>query len=110
VTAGGELVLTSSSVPALLAAEPERARLRFLQFFASNIRNAHTRYAYARAAADFLAWCEQQGVRTLAGVQPLHVAAWLRGRRRPRRCRRSSSGSPRSGSCSTGWSSVRWSR
>src|SRR3546814_7430950 len=33
--------------------------------------------AYARAAGDFLAWCEARGVASLAGVQPLHVAAWV---------------------------------
>jgi site-specific recombinase XerD len=43
----------------------------------STIRNPHTRRAYARAAGDFLAWCEARGVASLAGVQPLHVAAWI---------------------------------
>jgi hypothetical protein len=33
----------------------DRARLRFLEFFAARIRNPHTRRAYARAAAEFLA-------------------------------------------------------
>src|SRR3546814_19104615 len=41
------------------------------------IRNPHTRRAYARAAGDFLAWCEARGVASLAQVQPLHVAAWV---------------------------------
>jgi len=27
--------------------------------------------------ADFLAWCEEHGGRTIAEVQPLHVAAWI---------------------------------
>src|SRR3546814_9471121 len=64
-------------LPALIAAADERARLRFLEFFAVTIRNPHTRRAYARAAGDFLAWCEARGVASLAGVQPLHVAAWV---------------------------------
>src|SRR3546814_7679253 len=64
-------------LPALIAAADERARLRFLEFFAVTIRNPHTRRASARAAGDFLAWCEARGVASLAGVQPIHVAAWV---------------------------------
>src|SRR5690606_25381373 len=65
------------ALPVLVAAADERARLRFLEFFAVTIRNPHTRRAYMRAAGDFLAWCEARGVVSLAGVQPLHVAAWI---------------------------------
>jgi hypothetical protein len=54
---------------------PARAELRFLEFFAANIRNPHTGRAYSRAAADFVAWCEGVGVQSIAAVQPLHVAA-----------------------------------
>ena len=67
----------TDALPALVAAAGERAGLRFLEFFASNIRNTLTRRAYARAAADFLSWCEAAGVGSLAAVQPLHVAAWI---------------------------------
>ena len=66
-----------SAIPALVAAAGERARRRFLEFFAANIRNPHTRRAYGRAVAEFLAWCERAGVPSLAAVQPLHVAAWI---------------------------------
>ena len=62
---------------AIIAASGESAGLRFLEFFASNIRNTQTRLAYSRAVGKFLAWCEAQGVRSLAGVQPLHVATWI---------------------------------
>ncbi|WP_245621287.1 tyrosine-type recombinase/integrase [Paraburkholderia ferrariae] len=55
----------------------DRAGIRFLEFFASAIRNPHTRRAYARAAGDFLAWCGQAGVASITAVQPLHVAAWI---------------------------------
>ncbi len=51
--------------------------MRFLEFFAANIRNPHTRRAYGRAVAEFLAWCDDQGVPSIAGVQPLHVGAWI---------------------------------
>ena len=51
----------SPSVPALVTAAGDRAGVRFLEFFASAIRNPHTRRAYARAAGDFLAWCAGAG-------------------------------------------------
>jgi hypothetical protein len=49
-------------VPALVAAGGERASMRFLEFFAVNIRNPYTRRAYARAADEFLGWCADIGV------------------------------------------------
>lgn len=56
-------------VPALVAAAGEDAALRFLEFFAANIRNPHTRRAYWRAASDFLAWCDAvAGVRELVAI------------------------------------------
>jgi site-specific recombinase XerC len=65
------------SLPALVASAGERAGIRFLEFFASAIRNPHTRRAYARAAGEFLAWCAGAGVTSITAVQPLHVAAWI---------------------------------
>ncbi|MGF6988757.1 site-specific recombinase XerD [Paraburkholderia atlantica] len=65
------------AMPALVAAAGERASVRFLEFFASAIRNPHTRRAYVRAAADFLAWCAGAGVPSITAVQPLHVAGWI---------------------------------
>jgi hypothetical protein len=41
-------------VPALIAVAGERASRRFLEFFATNIRNPHTRRAYSRVVADFM--------------------------------------------------------
>ncbi len=72
-----QFVRAGISLPALVAASGERAGVRFLEFFAAQIRNPHTRRAYARAAAEFLAWCESRGVSSLPQVQPLHVAAWI---------------------------------
>lgn len=66
-----------TSTPVLVAAAGDRASIRFLEFFASAIRNPHTRRAYARAAGDFLAWCAGAGVTSITAVQPLHVAAWI---------------------------------
>jgi site-specific recombinase XerD len=64
-------------LPALVSAAGDHARIRFMEFFAANIRNPHTRRAYVRAVTDFLAWCEDHGLRSIAQVQPLHVAGWI---------------------------------
>jgi len=66
-----------SSFPALVTAAGDQASTRFLEFFAGTIRNAHTRRAYARAVGSFLTWCEDNGVLSIAAVQPLHVALWI---------------------------------
>ena len=39
-------ITAGNRVPALIAAAGDRAALRFLEFFAANIRNPHTRRAY----------------------------------------------------------------
>jgi site-specific recombinase XerD len=64
-------------LPVLISVSGEQARLRFLEFFASAVRNLHTRRAYARAAGEFLAWCAGAGVTSIKAVQPLHVASWI---------------------------------
>jgi hypothetical protein len=58
--------INSPVLPALVAAAGDRASMRFLEFFAANIRNPHTRRAYARAAEEFLAWCADAGVPSIA--------------------------------------------
>jgi len=70
-------VSASSALPALVAAAGERASIRFLEFFAANIRNPHTRRAYYRAAEEFLAWCTSVGLSSIVAVEPVHVAAWI---------------------------------
>ena len=69
--------LDGQGLPVLIASAGERAGIRFLEFFASAIRNPHTRRAYGRAVADFLAWCADHGVASITAVQPLHVASWV---------------------------------
>lgn len=69
--------LSPVACPALIAAAGERAQLRFLEFFASTIRNPHTRRAYVRAAGEFLDWCAAVGATSITEVRPLHVAAWI---------------------------------
>jgi site-specific recombinase XerD len=68
---------TRSIVPVLIAVAGDRASLRFLEFFAANIRNPHTRRAYGRAVAEFLTWCDDNQVSSITAVQPLHVSAWI---------------------------------
>jgi len=74
--------LASPTLPAVVEATGDRARLRFLEFFASAIRNPHTRRAYFRAAVAFLDWCAAAGVPSLIAVQSLHVATWIEGQTR----------------------------
>jgi site-specific recombinase XerD len=69
--------INSPILPALVAAAGERASMRFLEFFAANIRNLHTRRAYYRAAEEFMAWCAAAAVPSIAAVQPVHVATWI---------------------------------
>ena len=71
------VALRTNQLPALVAVTGDRAQRRFLEFFTANIRNPHTRRAYGHAVSEFLAWCEQYGVPSLATVEPLHVAAWI---------------------------------
>jgi site-specific recombinase XerD len=69
--------LSRPTLPILVAASGKRAGVRFLEFLAAQIRNPHTRRAYARAVGEFLSWCESVGVTSLPDVQPLHVASWI---------------------------------
>ena len=65
---------TGTLVPRLIAVESEAAALRYLDFFTANIRNPHTRRAYARAATEFFGWLEARGVTQLAAIESAHVA------------------------------------
>jgi integrase/recombinase XerC len=69
--------IPSPKLPALVTAAGERASIRFLEFFAANIRNPHTRRAYYQAAEEFLAWCVSAGVPSISAVEPVHVATWI---------------------------------
>ncbi len=72
------IVIDSSTTnPILSGFLPPQAHLRFLEFFTAQIRNPNTRRAYAKAAMEFLRWCEVRGVVSLSAIQPMHVAAWV---------------------------------
>ena len=63
--------------PALVAAAGERAAYRFLEFFTAQIRNSHTRRAYARAVGEFCAWLEKYGLPSITAVSSIHIAAYV---------------------------------
>lgn len=65
------------ALPAAIVSAGDTARLRFLEFFAAQIRNPNTRRSYAKAAVEFLSWCEQRGARSLEAITPIHVAGWV---------------------------------
>jgi len=71
------LVPFVASVPALIQNSGERASYRFFEFFTANIRNPHTRRAYARAAVEFFDWLEARGVTRLTAIESVHVAAYV---------------------------------
>jgi len=70
-------LIDTRALPALIAAEGEHASWRFLEFFTVNIRNKNTRAAYSIAARSFLDWCEEKGIKAIADVKPVHVAAYI---------------------------------
>jgi hypothetical protein len=63
-------------VPAVTADLGDEAAWRYVEFFTANIRNPHTRRAYARACARFFTCCEQRGL-TLASIRPFDVATYI---------------------------------
>jgi site-specific recombinase XerD len=63
-------------VPALIADAGESAAWRYIEFFTANLRNPHTRRAYARACMTFFAWCEARGL-ALGNIRPFDVASWV---------------------------------
>ena len=69
--------IASSNAPALVAAAGKRASYRFIEFFTAQIRNTHTRRAYARAATEFFDWLAAKGVTQLADIESIHVATYI---------------------------------
>ena len=63
-------------LPALFSPDSATAQ-RVLEFFTANIRNPHTRKAYATAVRGFAAWTDTVGITHLRYVKPLHVAAYI---------------------------------
>ena len=97
--------ITTLYAPAIITAAGPRASYRFLEFFTANIRNPHTRRAYARAAVEFFDWLAAHGVTQLTADRKRACRRLLvensckrRAPRRPRNC-----ASPPCGICSIGW-------
>jgi len=63
-------------IPALVGSRGDAATWRYVEFFTANIRNPHTRRAYARACSRFFGWCEGRGL-TLAAIRPHDVGAYV---------------------------------
>jgi hypothetical protein len=63
-------------VPALIAAAGEQAGWRYVEFFTANIRNPHTRRAFALACSRFFARCEDRGL-VLTTTRPFDVATYI---------------------------------
>jgi hypothetical protein len=56
---------------------PVRASYRFLESFTAQIRNPHTRRAYARVATEFLDWPAAKGATQLAAIESVQFAAYI---------------------------------
>ena len=68
-------VHTTLVVPALIADLGDDASWRYVEFFTANIRNPHTRRAYARACARFFAGATSAAWRSPQSGR-FDVAAW----------------------------------
>src|SRR3954468_6946536 len=65
-------------VPAIVAAQGDRASERFFTFFTDTLRNKNTRMAYYRNACRFMRWSEERGLQ-LSTIKSYHVSAYLEG-------------------------------
>ncbi len=63
--------------PAVVAAAGERAAYRFLEFFTAQIRNPHTRRAYAKSVGEFCIWLDGYGPPSITAVSSIHIAAYV---------------------------------
>lgn len=72
------LVPSRLQAPPVIAAAGEKASYHFLEFFATQIVNEHTREAYVRAVREFCAWLEEKGAPSIASVSSVHVGAYFK--------------------------------
>ncbi len=70
------VAIPSRELSPLLVKAGEKGRWRFIEFFTAKIENKNTRDAYTRDVRAFFAWCDDRGLTELAGIQPLHIAAY----------------------------------
>jgi len=69
-------VIPGRALSPLIANAGEKGWKRFVEFFTAKIENKNTRNAYARDVRAFFACCERRGLTELAGIEPVHVAAY----------------------------------
>lgn len=70
--------------PPIIVQEGKSAMRRFLQFFAAEIENDNTRKTYYRAVLHFFSWCEAQGIREMDHIEPVVIAAYIKGEKERR--------------------------
>src|SRR5271170_4540157 len=58
----GQLQVAADGIPEILVRAGANAVFAAEEFFKATINNAHTRRAYGRSVARFLAWCEHQDI------------------------------------------------
>ena len=63
-------------LPATVRRAWPQAAERTVEFFTAQIRNPHTRAAYAAAVTRFFAWCDARGL-ALAQISPIAVATYI---------------------------------
>src|SRR6185312_8614707 len=63
-------------VPAIVAAQGDKASERFFTYFTDTIRNKNTRAAYFRNACRFMGWCEERSL-SLPTIRSFHVSAYI---------------------------------
>ena len=78
------------------------AAARTVEFFTAQIRNPHTRAAYAAAVTRFFTWCDARGL-ALAELSPIAVATYIEDIQGRYRAPQSSSIWPPSAGCSIDW-------
>ena len=67
-----------STWPITVSLAADRVQFAFKQFFAAEIRNPHTRYAYLKGAEDFFSFvASRDGGNSLHTIDSLHVTAWI---------------------------------
>src|SRR5271170_6290088 len=58
----GQLQVAADGIPEILVRAGTNAVFAAEEFFKATINNVHTKRAYTRSVARFLAWCERQGI------------------------------------------------
>ena len=63
-------------LPAMVLRAGPQAAERTVEFFTAQIRNPHTRAAYAAAVTRFFTWCDARGL-ALTQISPIAVATYI---------------------------------